>query len=164
MGATTSTCRRTRFRAALPPTISSKSCLTSSSSSSMLSSRSRSRRSCTKVIHRNGESFNTAVATRTGTRVPSFRISSFSNGVQAPNRRPSSCANSSSGAYSGGVRSGQCSRPASKSSRLYPTSSRNASFTSGIRSNSPETMPAMVDCDGIGRMRARLRRSFSSRS
>ena len=88
------------------------------------------------------------MATRTGTRVPSLRISSFSKGVQAPNRRPSSCASSSRGAYSGGVRSGQCSRPASKSSRLYPTSSRNASFASGIRSNSPETMPAMVDSAG----------------
>ena len=58
--------------------------------------RSRSRRSCTKVIQRNGESFKTAVATSTGTRVPSLRISSFSNGVQAPNRSPSSCASSSS--------------------------------------------------------------------
>jgi len=51
--------------------------------------RSRSRRSCTKVIHRNGESFNTAVAIRTGIRVPSLRTSSFSKGVQAPNRNPS---------------------------------------------------------------------------
>ena len=51
-------------------------------------------------------------------------------------------------AYSGGVRSGQCSRPACKSSRVYPTRSRNASLASGIRSNSPETMPAMVDSAG----------------
>ena len=49
-------------------------------------------RSCTKVIHRNGESFKTAVTTRTGTRVPSLRSNSFSKGVQAPNRKPSSCA------------------------------------------------------------------------
>ena len=47
------------------------------------------------MIHRNGESFKTAVATRTGTRVPSLRINSFSKGVQAPNRKPSSCASSS---------------------------------------------------------------------
>ena len=53
------------------------------------------RKILTKVIQRKGESFRTAVATRTGTRVPSLRINSFSNGVQAPNRRPSSCANSS---------------------------------------------------------------------
>src|SRR5450756_1204233 len=61
---------------------------------------------------------------------------------------PSSCANSSSGAHSGGVRSGQCSRPANKPSRLYPASSRNASFTSGTRSNSPEATLAMVDWMG----------------
>ena len=70
-------------------------CVTSTTSSSIFSSRSRSRRSCTKVIQRNGESFRTAVATRTGTRVPSLRINSFSNGVQAPKRSPSSCASSS---------------------------------------------------------------------
>ena len=45
------------------------------------------------------------MVTMTGMRAPSLRISSFSNGVQAPNRRPSSCANSSSAANSGGVRS-----------------------------------------------------------
>ena len=104
------------------------------------------------------------MATRTGTRVPSLRINSFSNGVQAPKRSPSSWASSSRARYSGGVRSGQCSRPACRSSRLYPTSSRNASFASGIRSNSPETMPAMVDSAGSGRRRARLRRNFSSLS
>jgi formate hydrogenlyase transcriptional activator len=48
--------------------------------------------------------------------------------------------------------------------RPIPTKSRNASFTSGVWSNSPETTPAIVDCDGIGRMRARLRRNFSSLS
>jgi len=44
----------------------------------------------------------------------------------------------------------------------YPTRSRKASFASGMRSNSPETMPAMVDWEGIGRVRARLLRNFSS--
>src|ERR1035437_4537937 len=61
---------------------------------------------------------------------------------------PSSCANSSSGAHSGRVRSGQCTRPANKPSRLCRASSRNASFTSGTRSNSPEATLAMVDSMG----------------
>ena len=71
-------------------------------SSSTFSGRSRSRRILTNVIQRNGESFNTASATRTRTRVPSLRMYSFSKGVQAPNRKPSSCASSSRGKYSGG--------------------------------------------------------------
>ena len=78
VGATTSTWLRTLRSAVLLPTISSNTCWPSTSSCSTSSIRSRSRRSCTKVIHRNGASFNVAVATSTGTRLPSLRINSFS--------------------------------------------------------------------------------------
>src|ERR1700680_3420165 len=52
VGATTSTCPMTRFMAVLLPIISSKLSLFSTTCSSIFSIRSRSRRSCTKVIHR----------------------------------------------------------------------------------------------------------------
>ena len=144
VGATSSTSWLEANQAtALTPTISSKSCTGATWRKlrrRSLSIRPRSRRSCTKAIHRNGASFNTAVAISTGTRAPSLPVNSFSNGVQAPKRKPSSCANSSNGAYSGGVRSGQWSRPPSRSSRVYPIRSRNASLASVMRSNSPETI------------------------
>jgi hypothetical protein len=42
------------------------------------------------------------------------------------------------------------------------TRGRSQTPASGIWSNSPDTMPAIVDTQGAGRLRARLRRSFSS--
>jgi len=50
----------------------------------------RSLRSVTKVIQRKGDNLRTAVVTSTGTLVPSLRSNSFSKGVQAPKRSPSS--------------------------------------------------------------------------
>ncbi len=107
------------------------------------------------------------MATRTGTRVPSFRINSFSNGVQAPKRSPSSCASSSNAMYSLGERYGHTSH--SPANRLVPAVPHQ--FQERIvglgdpGSYSPETIPAMVDPTGnVTGDAHRLRRSFSSLS
>ena len=52
-----------------------------------VSTRSRSRRSCTKVIHRNGESFNTARGHQNRDAGPILANQLFFKGVQAPNRQ-----------------------------------------------------------------------------
>ncbi len=64
-------------------------------------------------------------------------------------------------AYSGGVRSGQCNWPASKSSRLYPTKFEKGIVHFGNTVELPGHDPGYGRFPAIGRMRARLRRNFS---
>src|SRR5438128_3067778 len=83
---------------------------------------------------------------RTGTWLPSLRRYSFSNGEYARRRWSRPIALASSGRCSGGVSSIQLSRPASRSSREYPTIQRNASLASRIApSRSPTITPMTLE-------------------
>ena len=68
----------------------------------------------------------------TGTRLPSLRKYSFSNGCAIPVILTSQTVCALRKSHSGGVRSVQLKRPDARSSRSYPTMRRNASFASRI--------------------------------
>ncbi len=120
VGATTSTCRMNPLQCRAASDNLLEVCAGPRlSSSSIFSSRSRSRRSCTNVIHRNGESFKHCG--RDQNRAPGSRLCESTLFQKACRRRTAILLRAPvhrDGAYSGGVRSGQCSRPACKSSRL----------------------------------------------
>ena len=70
------------------------------------------------------EASSIATPMRIGTREPSFRSISFSQGVAAPVRWSSATAMRSRSAYSGGVSVSQRNAPERSSSREYPIMSR----------------------------------------
>ncbi len=98
-----------------------------------------SRRSWTNVIHRNGATFSTAVAIKTGTgRRPCEeflfirRASTEPQGfLRVRDHRARRIPAASDPAIAGW--------PLSRSSRLYPTMFKNASLASGIRLKPPDT-------------------------
>ena len=80
----------------------------------------------------------------TGTRLPSFRTYSFSNGWADPTRFNSATVCESRSRHSGGVRSVRCRRPEARSSRSYPTMRRNASLASRMRPSTSQMMMPMM--------------------
>ena len=155
VGATISTCPMTRLSAALVPTISSYSCDAPGSSAIFLGALPRG-----QILHKGDPSKG-----RRG-----------QNGAGDQNAHPGFilanvfhlkwCARSLQQAFfigafmqrqdSGATTSAHCKPSAMKSSRLYPIMLRKASLASTMRSNSPETMPAMVGSAGSCRERGSL--------
>ena len=116
----------------------------------------------TKQVHSTGERSVIAPPVTTGTREPSLRRNSFSNGRMMPVSRSSSSARASASAYSGGVIPAREIAPESISARDQPISSRKASFASTMRSGVATSIPITPDSESA-RMRASLSRSAATR-
>ncbi len=112
-----------------------------------ISARLRSVKSSTKATPWLPLCSKLAMPMSTGTRLPSFRKYSFSNGCKLPVVLSSGTHwRTSRSSHSGGVSSVQRSRLDTRSSRLYPTMRRKASLASVIRpSRLQMKMPMMLE-------------------